>query len=715
MAEVFPSSLIPRENPNLRLGIKSSLNSFRQIIASLYAIYTVVDIPTDVVYSEEYTNNGTTAIRLASTFSDSLRKKYANIDNICDYINDSPLFKSQIEALQVGIELFLHLGKISFVQGSRQERTGKERYAKRISFSDKMLVLDAYIAAYSKDEINRWLYSWLKGNNAESRIEIGLKNILSTFIIDCCYKIKKSDGTEIVFNIENIYKELEDGNQVLFKDGEIVGPMRVLNSYIDEELLPDVRKNKNTFIAINGEESDLKKRKSMMSISLDLVSRRLPTTDNASIKSKSLSIKYLGNRVADYLTALRTKPFMLLAGISGTGKSRIVRKLAQATVTEELQRANGYTGGDFANDRWALHSPANFELIQVKPNWHNSMDVIGYLSNIPSPHYVFTLFIEFIVKAWQHPEVPFFLCLDEMNLAPVEEYFAEFLSAIESRSFEGREYMTDPIIKPFNSFGEDVAKTMVNTLFPNFTAGDTESAITKVIKHFRTRGLTLPRNLIVIGTVNMDETTFSFSRKVLDRAMSVEMNEVNYDSFLTDTTDDDLKAIVKAFEENDDADLNALLVDRHIEAMEIIDDLGDDARFTIDYLKRINALLEGTPFKLGYRAANEALIYLQASQEFGQTDRISALDNFTLMKVLSRVEGDETKLKITDSEADKERIAKAEVNVDEAKQYGDLNILTALRHIITNQLGEQDKLHSVKKIDSMLSQLKRDHFVSFWN
>lgn len=416
-----------------------------------------------------------------------------------------------------------------------------------------------------------------------------------------------------------------------------------------------------------------------------------------------------------YLTALRTKPFMLLAGISGTGKSRIVRKLAQATVTEELQKAEGYKGTDFANDRWTLHSPANFELIQVKPNWHNSMDVIGYLSNIPSPHYVFTPFIEFIVKAWQHPEVPFFLCLDEMNLAPVEEYFAEFLSAIESRSFEGEEYLTDPIIKPFNSFGEDVAKTMVNTLFPNFTAGDTESAIAKVIKHFRTRGLTLPKNLIVIGTVNMDETTFSFSRKVLDRAMSVEMNEVNYDSFLTDTTDDDLKAIVKAFEQNDDADLNALLVDRHIEAREIIDGLGDDARFTIDYLKRINALLEGTPFKLGYRAANEALIYLQASYELGQTDRISALDNFTLMKVLSRIEGDETKLKITDSEADKERIAKAEVNVDEAKQYGDLNILTALRHIITNQLGEQDKLHSVTKIDSMLSQLKRDHFVSFWN
>ncbi|MDY2849462.1 MAG: hypothetical protein SOT67_04260 [Bacteroidaceae bacterium] len=444
-----------------------------------------------------------------------------------------------------------------------------------------------------------------------------------------------------------------------------------------------------------------------------------------------------------YLTALRTKPFMLLAGISGTGKSRIVRKLAQATVTEELQKAEGYKGTDFTNDRWKLHSPANFELIQVKPNWHNSMDVIGYLSNIPSPHYVFTPFIEFIVKAWQHPEVPFFLCLDEMNLAPVEEYFAEFLSAIESRSFEGGEYMTDPIIKPFNSFGEDVAKMMVNTLFPNFTAADKNSFLGKVVDHLETKGLTLPKNLIVIGTVNMDETTFSFSRKVLDRAMSVEMNEVNYDSFLTDTTDDDLKAIVKAFEENGDADLKALLVDRHIEAKEIIEELGEDAQFAINYLKRVNALLEGTPFKLGYRAANEALIYLQASHEFGQTDRIAALDNFTLMKILSRIEGDETKLKITDSEADKERIANAGVNIDEAKRYGDFNILTALRNIITQMLGESDntdvesnvteetatesgeemifteqekkELQSIKKIDSMLSQLKRDHFVSFWN
>lgn len=150
-----------------------------------------------------------------------------------------------------------------------------------------------------------------------------------------------------------------------------------------------------------------------------------------------------------YLTALRTKPFLLLAGISGTGKSRIVRELARASVTEQLQRQYDPKSVENGFHRSKLHKPANFELIQVKPNWHNSLEVVGYKSNIGGAHYEFTPFVEFVSKAWQHSETPFFLCLDEMNLAPVEQYFAEFLSAIESRSIENGEYETAPIIKPF--------------------------------------------------------------------------------------------------------------------------------------------------------------------------------------------------------------------------------------------------------------------------
>lgn len=452
------------------------------------------------------------------------------------------------------------------------------------------------------------------------------------------------------------------------------------------------------------------------------------------------------NRNLLYLTSIRTKPFMLLAGISGTGKSRIVRKLAQATVTEDLQRKydNKYNGGDFSQDRWELHSPANFCLIQVKPNWHNSMDVVGYLSNVPKPHYVFTAFVNFIIRAWQNPDIPFFLCLDEMNLAPVEEYFAEFLSAIESRSKDKGIYETDPIIKPFNEFGNEVCVRMVDEL--NSTLGFELG--NPLEEQFRKKGLTLPENLIVIGTVNMDETTFSFSRKVLDRAMSVEMNDVDYDSFLQDATDDRLKEIVGQMTTER---LDELLVNRHVKASEVVKQLGSDAETAIAYLKQINTLLDGTQFKLGYRAANEAMIYIQSARDFKVNSLEETLDNFTLMKILSRLEGDTTKLKLT-VEDNSKQLKDAKINIEEASKYGELSILTALRYIIESNLGGtttvtdslktedttesadnngsndnsanksisetkqmEFKLNSIKKLDSMIHQLARDHFVSFWN
>ena len=440
----------------------------------------------------------------------------------------------------------------------------------------------------------------------------------------------------------------------------------------------------------------------------------------------------IGNSLLCYLTAIRTKPFVLLAGISGTGTSRIVRKLAQATVTEELQVAYGNKYTTFEEERWNIHKPENFEIIQVKPNWHNSMDVVGYLSNIPEPHYVFTPFVEFIIKAMKYPQIPFFLCLDEMNLAPVEEYFAEFLSAIESRSYEKGEYSTDPIIKSFVSFGEEVCDKMISTLFPKQSSDDNDIKVLK--DKLRTKGLSLPQNLIVIGTVNMDETTFSFSRKVLDRAMSIEMNDVDYDSYLNGTTDNELKSLLDTF---DTDELNSLLVERPVNSSEIIEELGNgddinDSQFVIDYLKNINALLDGTPFKLGYRAANEAFLYLSASYKFKSGNRVKAMDNFTLMKILSRIEGDESKLKLTDSKVDKDRLNKAGVNIENAKKYGDLTILTAMRELIKSSLlkypaidsdtrdenqetNNTNNLNSIKKIDSMISQLERDHFVSYWN
>jgi hypothetical protein len=394
----------------------------------------------------------------------------------------------------------------------------------------------------------------------------------------------------------------------------------------------------------------------------------------------------IDNTNMKYLTALRTKPFMLLAGISGTGKSRIVRKLAQATTTQKY---------DNDEDRWKDNRPENFELIQVKPNWHNSMDVVGFYSNI-SGKYEFTPFVEFIVKAWQHKDTPYFLCLDEMNLAPVEEYFAEFLSAIESRSTdENGDYITDPIIKPFKKYGKDVCEAMLRHLLGE--AHHTESNPLAV--QFSEKGLTLPPNLMVMGTVNMDETTFSFSRKVLDRAMSVEMNEVDYDKFLSGESEQFPLL----------TDMNELLVNRPQQASEVKDDI--DSKKVIDYLKAVNDLMEGTPFKLGYRAANEAMLYVSASKDFGGTDfsMEKALDEFTLMKILSRIEGDDNRLAVDENDSRVEVIGKDAI-MDSGEDR--INLLNCLRAIVRHHIGKDTETE--KKITMMYRALEREHFVSYW-
>lgn len=390
-----------------------------------------------------------------------------------------------------------------------------------------------------------------------------------------------------------------------------------------------------------------------------------------------------------YLSALRTKPFVLLAGISGTGKSRIVRKLAQATNPKKYAKED---------DRWKDNRPDNFELIQVKPNWHNSMDVTGFYSSV-SKRYEFTPFVRFIVKAWQHPDTPYFLCLDEMNLAPVEEYFAEFLSAIESRSLdENDQYITDPIIKPFNEFEDEVKSKMLKELFKGkeFTEG------MRLAEQFSTNGLTLPPNLMVMGTVNMDETTFTFSRKVLDRAMSIEMNEVDYDDFLKGDTD--TMPLL--------CEYNHLLVKRPQKASEVKDDI--DSQKVIDYLKSINALLEGTPFKLGYRAANEAILYVAACQDFANDGfkMENALDEFTLMKVLSRIEGDDSRLALNDND---ERLGNAGVATTDLldNDENNPNVLHGLRAIVRKHIGVASETE--KKINTMLNTLEHEHFVSYWN
>ncbi len=324
-----------------------------------------------------------------------------------------------------------------------------------------------------------------------------------------------------------------------------------------------------------------------------------------------------------FITAIKSKPFLLLAGISGTGKSRIVRELARAC-------------WEVGSDEYKAQKPSNFEMIQVKPNWHDSSELIGYVSRINGEKFVVGPFLKFVVKAIKDPETPYFLCLDEMNLAPVEQYFAEYLSIVESRkvNLDGT-ITTDPIID-FDT--TEAYKSLIDQLFVD----DSERALYLTKDNTTGKRLCLPPNLIVVGTVNMDETTFSFSRKVLDRAMTIEMNDVDLYGGLSEK-----------YEKIGKLGLTEL-VGSAVEGVDVYETYQSECDIVLQYLQSVNEALNNTPFKIAYRTRNEFLLYVVNNlpyakdadgNDIAQNVVIArALDEITSMKILSRIEGDDTKV-----------------------------------------------------------------------
>ena len=377
-----------------------------------------------------------------------------------------------------------------------------------------------------------------------------------------------------------------------------------------------------------------------------------------------------------FITAIKSKPFLLLAGISGTGKSRIVRELAFMTCPKELQDEDGTT-------------PGNYCMIEVKPNWHDSTELLGYYSSFNGGGYRFTKFDRFVVKAWLNPKVPFFVCLDEMNLAPVEQYFAEFLSVLETRSRDKRGDVVTGALVDKQYFKDD---TKMTTEF-GLDKGD-EWTI-KVRSDLVNKGLTLPPNLIVIGTVNMDDTTYQFSRKVIDRAMTIEMNGGELNQMFGNSNS--LK-----YRSDEDVVKLGMFKAPYINADEVIERYQSQAQIIKEKLpeklEAVNTALKDTPFQVSYRVLNELVIYLgalmdeaTAKGEAIDDDALPALidqamDKITLMKILPRIEGDE----------------------DMFRRSGGTNVLKTLQALFSEDTD------SYRKLEEMADRLNRTGFTRFW-
>lgn len=277
----LPQRIKNRKPQNARLGIKSSLSNLKRVVSLVYLLYVANDRKGKIDYSEEYDEGGITKIRLKSAYQGAVSAFFApgEADAI---IAANPLITSQLEPLQVGLELVFQLGKINFVAGkaSSAERTGGNRYAKTITFSKNIIYLDVYLSALSEENRNTILVAWMKNEESGTDADNALYQILTAFTENL--KMSVDDGvTNATFEQEGLYKELLAGNKVIGKDAhEDVGPLRIYKSLVREQMHPYVSFGNNEFSS-RVDADKLSNYLSLVSTSLDLMNSDIPDVPQA--------------------------------------------------------------------------------------------------------------------------------------------------------------------------------------------------------------------------------------------------------------------------------------------------------------------------------------------------------------------------------------------------------------------------------------------------
>ena len=365
---------------------------------------------------------------------------------------------------------------------------------------------------------------------------------------------------------------------------------------------------------------------------------------------KAAGFTYEDKLIENFYLSLKSKPFVILAGTSGTGKTRLVRLFAEAI------------GATSANGRYCQ--------VAVRPDWSDSTDLFGHIDL--NGNFVPGAILPFLKKAmddWKHPYI---LCLDEMNLARVEYYMSDFLSIIESRNLKSGKVISD-LIMTNDKYGNDEVAA----------------------KKFGEIGF--PQNLYIVGTVNMDETTFPFSRKVLDRAITIEFNYVDLGLQFTETMD-----AVETY----DAD-NSFLMSKYLV-------LGRDCREYFDVigpiceqLESINKILRKANAHVGYRVRDEIVFYLINNMNAGLLTEDEALDNSIMQKILPRIQGSSASIKDMLCELFN-FLSNQKIDVNAA----DTSTAEAMQKILDNGSVKYPK--SVDKIAFMVRRFEEDGFTSYW-
>ncbi len=309
-------------------------------------------------------------------------------------------------------------------------------------------------------------------------------------------------------------------------------------------------------------------------------------------------------QVAAFYAALKTRGFVILSGLSGTGKTKLAQLFAELLCPKcsEGKQDHEYT----------------HLFLSVRPDWRDSKALLGYYNSL-TERYESTPLLEFLLRAARDYKQngsnaqPYFVILDEMNLAHVEYYFADFLSVLES--------------------------------------GRNEEGWTKEsLRLERIGNLPLPPKLYIVGTVNIDETTYMFSPKVLDRAFTLEFREVNFSNYPPEQTGENWTAegteeirIAILEDLRNGGKFCAVVADKD-EVKEALQDLGNKKAELVE----LNGILQLYDLHFGYRVLDEIALFVQnaknAPDVVGKLGDDEALDYAMLMKVLPKFHGPRQKL-----------------------------------------------------------------------
>lgn len=403
-----------------------------------------------------------------------------------------------------------------------------------------------------------------KNNSQESDIFVYLNvesmkyEIYTTIVKFYNNKIIKKEWPENVY--ENIILDPWRGSNIVFVGAEIVCE---LNNELKTTTI-------NDDMEINPIEENAKNQMTVFEKERNL----LQLLDN---NSKKMGLLYAKNDLINFHIAVKSSGLVILSGMSGTGKSKLITIYAKTLGL---------------NDR--------FRMIPVSPAWTDDSDLLGYLdykNMIYRP--ADTDLVNFLLKAQDDPEKLYMVCFDEMNLARVEHYFSQFISVLENNDDER-------FIQLYNSNLEN--RVYNSNVYPS-----------KIL---------VRKNVIFVGTVNIDESTFHFSDKVLDRANVIKLNMCSFNELAEVKKNIILEDIDEIdFNTNDFFETNNTFFTMTNDELSFLDEL--------NYCLKANNPRMG----IGYRVISQINQYLSAiPQDIGYS-RQEAFDNLIVQRILTKLRG----------------------------------------------------------------------------